>query len=161
MLMTFDESINACKNIDDWKFVTSFSVGGFEWAGFSKENPNQLIIISSQKTTILDCDNGKLENCIADYDEEELIAFCDKLPSEAILIAGQYGGKFPEVTNQREQIIIQETTQYIRTVTFISNQNKKTKIFESYGLYICGFSYNGDYFMIADDGGIIVLKRCC
>ena len=38
---------------------------------------------------------------------------------------------------------------------------KKTKIFESYGLYICGFSYNGDYFMIADDGGIIVLKRCC
>ena len=49
MLMTFDESINACKNIDDWKFVTSFSVGGFEWAGFSKENPNKLIIISSQK----------------------------------------------------------------------------------------------------------------
>lgn len=55
MLMTFDESINACKNIDDWKFVTSFSVGGFEWTGFSKENPNKLIIISSQKTTILDC----------------------------------------------------------------------------------------------------------
>ena len=161
MLMTFDESINACKNIDDWKFVTSFSVGGFEWTCFSKENPNKLIIISSQKTTILDCDNGKLENCIVDYDEEELIAFCDKLPSEAILIAGQYGGKFPEVTNQGEQIIIQETTQYIRTVTFISNQNKKTKIFESYGLYICGFSYNCDYFMIADDGGIIVLKRCC
>ena len=105
MLMTFDESINACKNIDDWKFVTSFSVGGFEWAGFSKENPNKLIIISSQKTTILDCDNGKLENCIVDYDEEELIAFCDKLPSEAILIAGQYGGKFPEVTNQGERII--------------------------------------------------------
>lgn len=49
MLMTFDESINACKNIDDWKFVTSFSVGGFEWASFSKENPNKLIIISSQK----------------------------------------------------------------------------------------------------------------
>ena len=48
MLMTFDESINACKNIDDWKFVTSFSVGGFEWTGFSKENPNKLIIISSQ-----------------------------------------------------------------------------------------------------------------
>ena len=116
MLMTFDESINACKNIDDWKFVTSFSVGGFEWAGFSKENPNKLIIISSQKTTILDCDNGKLENCIVDYDEEELIAFCDKLPSEAILIAGQYGGKFSEVTNQGEQIIIQETTEYIRTV---------------------------------------------
>ena len=46
-----------------------------------------MIIISSQKTTILDCDNGKIENCMIDYDEEELIAICDKLPDEQILIA--------------------------------------------------------------------------
>ena len=29
-----------------------------------------------------------------DYDEEELIAICDKLPDEQILIAGEYGGNF-------------------------------------------------------------------
>ena len=70
MLMNYDESIRACQHIDGWKFVTSFSVGGFEWLGFSKKISNKMIIISSQKTTILDCDNGKIENCMIDYDEE-------------------------------------------------------------------------------------------
>ena len=95
MLMTFDESINACKKIDGWKFVTSFSVGGLEWLGFSKESLNKMIIISSQKSTILDCSNGKLEDCTIGYDEEELIALCDKLSNEQISIAGQYGGELP------------------------------------------------------------------
>ena len=161
MLMTFDESINACKNIDGWEFVTSFSVGGFEWMGFSKESLNKMIIISSQKSTILDCNNGKLKNCIIEYDEEELIAICNKLPNEQILIAGQYGGELSKTTKQGEQVLIQEISEHIRTVTFIYNQDKKTKIFESYGPYICGFSYDGNYFMIAYDAGIIVLKRCC
>ena len=74
MGMKFDESLKACQNIEGWKFVTSFSVGGFEWLGFSKERPNKMIIISSQKTTILDCNSGELENCSIDYDEDELIA---------------------------------------------------------------------------------------
>lgn len=161
MLMTFDESINACKSIDGWEFVTSFSVGGFEWMGFSKESLNKMMIISSQKSTLLDCSTGKLENCIIEYDEEELIALCDKLPNEQILIAGQYGGKLPELTKQGEQVLIQEINEHIRSVTFIFNQGQKIKIFESYGLYICGFSYDGNYFMMASDAGIIVLKRCC
>ena len=68
MLMNYDESIRACQHIDGWKFVTSFSVGGFEWLGFSKKISNKMIIISSQKTTILDCDNVKIENCMIYYD---------------------------------------------------------------------------------------------
>ncbi len=161
MLMTFDESINACKNIDGWKFVTSLSVGGLEWIGFSIERPNKMIVISSQKSTILDCNNGKLENCIIEYDDEELIALCDKLPNEEISIAGQYGGKLPEITKQKEQVLIQETNEHTKTLTFIYDNNKKIKIFESYGLYTCGFSYDDNYFVIASDAGIIVLKRCC
>lgn len=160
MQMTFSESINVCQNIDGWEFVTSFSVGGFEWLGFSKENPNKIIIISSHKTTILDCDNGKLENCMIDYDEEELIAICDKLPDEQILLAGQYGGRLPVTTNKGEQVLIQETNEHIMTITFILNQGKKIKVYENYGAYICGFSYDGNYFVIASDGGIIVVKRC-
>lgn len=92
---------------------------------------------------------------------EELIAICDKLLNEQILIAGQYGGGLPERTKQGEQVLIQETSEHIRTVTFIYDQDKKIKIFESYGPYICGFSYDGNYFMIVDDAGIIVLKRFC
>ena len=159
MLMTFDESINACKKIDGWKFVTSFSVGGLEWLGFSKESLNKMIIISSQKSTILDCSNGKLEDCTIGYDEEELIALCDKLSNEQISIAGQYGGELPEITKQGEQVLIQETNEHIKIVTFYDS-NQKIKIFESYGLYTCGFSYDDNYFMIANDAGIIVLKRC-
>ena len=37
MLMNYDESIRARQHIDGWKLVTSFSVRGFEWLGFSKE----------------------------------------------------------------------------------------------------------------------------
>lgn len=161
MLMTFDESMNACKNICDWEFVTSFSVGGFEWMGFSKETTNKMIIISSQKSTILDCNSGKLDDCIVEYDEQELIAICDQLSNEQILIAGQYGGELPKTTPQGEQVLIQEKNEFIKTVTFIYNQDKKIKVFEGYGLYICGFSYDGNYFMMAEDAGVIVLKRCC
>lgn len=50
MLMNYDESIRACQHIDGWKFVTSFSVGGFEWLGFSKKISNKMIIISLLKT---------------------------------------------------------------------------------------------------------------
>ena len=117
MLMNYDESIRACQHIDGWKFVTSFSVGGFEWLGFSKKISNKMIIISSQKTTILDCDNGKIENCMIDYDEEELIAICDKLPDEQILIAGEYGGNLPDTTNKGERVLIQKTKEYINKNT--------------------------------------------
>ena len=45
------------------------------------------------------------------------------------------------------------------TITFILNQSDKIKVYENYGAYICGFSYDGNYFVIANDGGIIVIKR--
>lgn len=130
-------------------------------AVFTYNNSNKMIIISSQKTTILDCDNGKIENCMIDYDEEELIAICDKLPDEQILIAGEYGGNLPDTTNKGERVLIQKTKEYITTITFIPGQSDEIKVYENYGAYICGFSYDGKYFVIANAGGIIVIKRCC
>lgn len=153
------KAFEPASNIDGWKLVTSFSVGGFEWLGFSKEISNKMIIISSQKTTILDCNNGKTENCMIDYDEDELIAICDKLPNEQILIAGEYGGNLPDTTNKGERVLIQKTDEHITTITFILNQSDKIKVYENYGAYICGVSYDGNYFVIANDGGIIVIKR--
>lgn len=37
------------KKLNEWEFVDAFSVGGFEYMGFSNVSPNKLIIISSQK----------------------------------------------------------------------------------------------------------------
>lgn len=45
-------------------------------------------------------------------------------------------------------------------VTFISSQGKEIVIFWNYSAYICGFSYDGNYFVLADDGGVTVIKRC-
>ena len=98
-------------------------------------------------------------NCMIDYDEDELIAICDKLPNEQILIAGEYGGNLPDTTNKDERVLIQKTDEHITTITFILNQSDKIKVYENYGAYICGFSYDGNYFVIANDGGIIVIKR--
>lgn len=159
MMMNSIESLEALKKIDDWDIITNFSVGGFEWLGFSKEEPNKLICISSQKTTILNCDDGKLEECEVDYDEEELIAICNQLPNEQISIAGQYGGKLPILSGKGEKVVIHTTEEHIMTITFISAQGKETVIYWNYSAYICGFSYDGNYFVLADDGGITVIKR--
>lgn len=157
--MNSRESLEAIKKIDGWDVVADFSVGGFEWLGFSKKEPNKLICISSQKTTILNCDDGKLEECEIDYDEKELIALCNLLPNEQILIAGQYGGNLPELSGKGEQVTIHRTKEHIMTITFVSEQGREIVIYRNYNAYICGFSYDGNYFVLADDGGITVIKR--
>lgn len=55
-----------------------------------------------------------------DYDEEGLIAICDKLPDERILIAGEYGGNIPGTTNKGERVLIQKTSEHITTITIYS-----------------------------------------
>ena len=87
-MMNDIECIEAYKKIKGWELVISFSAGGFEWLGFSKENPNKMICISSQKTTILNCDSGEISECNVVYDEQELIAICDELANEQITIVG-------------------------------------------------------------------------
>lgn len=159
-MMNEIECIEAYKKVNGWELVTSFSVGGFEWLGFSKEKPNKMICISSQKTTILNCDSGEIEECDADYDEQELIAICDLLPKEQITIVGQYGGELPLTSGKGEQVIIQKSKEHIMTITFVAIDGGETIIYHSYSAYICGFSYDGNYFVLANDGGIVVIKRC-
>lgn len=158
-MMTAIDTANACKSINGWKISASFSVGGFEWLAFSKEQPGKMIIISSQKTTIVDCNNGKIVECNIAFDETELIAYCDRLPDEKLSIAGEYGGTLPSISGKGEKIIINTTDDHIMRIVFVKNMISRTLIYHSYNAYICGFSYDGDYFVLADDGGILILKR--
>lgn len=103
-MMNYADCMEAYKNIDGWQVITSFSVGGFEWLGFSKEQPNKMICISSQKTTIVNCDSGEVEDCIVDYDEQERIAICDRLQNEQMEITGQFGGDLPLVSAKGEKV---------------------------------------------------------
>lgn len=103
-MITPSESVSIINNIENWKMSAYFSVGGFEWLGFSKNQPNKMIIIFSQKNTLVNCDNGKTEECLIDCDEEEFVAICEQLPSKEISIIGQYNGKLPNISANGEKL---------------------------------------------------------
>lgn len=158
-MMTSTDTFNACQKIKGWKISANFSVGGFEWLAFSKKQPEKMIVISSQRTTIVDCNNGIIEDCNIVFDENELIAYCDKLPNEELCIVGEYGGTLPSLSGKGEKADIIKTNNHIMRILFSINRIDETLIYHSYDAYICGFSYDGDYFVLADDGGILILKR--
>lgn len=142
----------------DWELVKEVVVGGLEWVGFSKVNTRKLLCISSQKTTIIDCFSGEILECSCEYDEEATIAYCDELPNEEITIAGCYGGKLPDSSVQGDSVSVNKEN-FITTVLFSSAQGNKSMIFRNYGFYTCGFSYDGKYFVFAQDAGVTVLRK--
>ena len=158
-MMSSKDIYDACKKINDWEITAHFSVGGFEWLAFSKEHRGKMIIISSQRTTIVDCDNGTIEDCDIIFDETELIAYCDRLPDEDLHLAGQYGGSIPHTSDKGEKVIIETNDKHIMKIYFVSSPRDSQLIYYSYDAYLCGFSYDGDHFVLADDGGMIILKR--
>lgn len=151
------------QTLSDWKLIVEKSVGGLEWIGFSKQSPSKLLCISSQKCTLIDCFDTTVTECDADYDEEFFVAICDQLPNEEIDIAGQYGGGLPLSTVRGEHVRIKtdyvNETNVVFTVTFTSASNESYEIYRNYGYYTCGFSYDGNYFVFAQDAGITILER--
>ncbi|MBO4524117.1 MAG: hypothetical protein J5723_05470 [Ruminococcus sp.] len=158
-MMTSIDTLNACKSIKGWEVTATFSVGGFEWLAFSKERHGKMIIISSQRTTIVDCNNGAIDDCEIILDEKELIAYCDRLPDEELYIAGQFGGSLPQKTDNGEKVTVKVDDNHIMHIYFTAGFLNKTLIYYNYEAYICGFSYDGTYFVIADDGGVLILKK--
>lgn len=141
-----------------WKLVKEFVVGGLEWVGFSKINSGKLLCISSQKSTLTDCDSGETLRCNCEYDEQSLIAYCDELPDEEISIAGDYGGNLPDCSIQGDRVKVNKEDPKT-TVIFSSAIGKKHVIFNDYGFYTCGFSHDGKYFVFAQDVGVTLLKK--
>ena len=156
------------KTLNNWGFVDSFSVGGFEYMGFSEKKPNKLIIISSQKETVYDCDNKSLTEAGIDIDEKEYTAMCDLFPDEIIHIASYWGGSLPHSTPQGDQVEISYYGDHVTSmgkelrlqkIYFVDGTGNKTLIYDDYPCYVCGFSHDGKYFALADDGGLTVIRR--
>ena len=150
---------DACNSIKNWSVTAAFSVGGFEWLAFSKESRGKMIVISAQRTTIVDCNTGIAEDCNIVFDEQELLAYCDRLPDEALHLAGQYGGKLPHVSAKGESVVVKTNDAHRMKIVFVSGFFHRKLIYDCYDAYVCGFSYDGDYFVLADDGGILILGR--
>ena len=163
-----------------WEPVTSFGVGGQEWIGFSRKQPNQLLVISSQKTTLVDCATGQMRPCECEYDEDTLTAVCSLIPDEFILLAGQYGGELPMSTEVGDSVRVEARPdpeydyRYNRYFVFYTplqlkgflarlrhgfSESAEHLLYAQMGYYTCGFSYNGEYFVLAEDAGITILKR--
>lgn len=76
-------------NITGWSKVAEFSVGGLMWVGFSKRQPYRLLCISSQYTSLVDCNTGDIAECDAECDEESCVALTFYLPDEVIDFSGK------------------------------------------------------------------------
>lgn len=164
--MNIQQQEKALKQLNGWELISSFSVGGFEYFGLSKKYPNKVIIIASLKNTILDCDTGLLQECEVEYDEKSFLAICDTLEDD-FSISGQYGGTISHRSRQGDCVdirivgrtMIGDKELQIQQITFIDKFENGIIIYCGYPIYVCGFSYDGNYFVFADDGWIYVLKR--
>lgn len=151
--------------IIEWTKIAEFSVGGLLYIGFSNKWSNKLLCISSQYSSLLNCDNGEMTECEADYDEESFTAICSDLPNETVCIYGPFGGKPILNTDKNEKINIlcfkekHGNKTLIRTRVFFQTSMNEVEIFNDYGFYTCSFSLCGNYFVFSQDTGITVLKR--
>lgn len=145
--------------LSKWECVAEFAVGGLEWIGFSEKYPEKLLCISSQKTTVFDCENATIHDSYCEYDEDSFTAICDLLPNEEIAISGQYGGNPIWHTAKKESVKVQTASDFITTVSFIDDVGNESIIFNNYGFYTCGFNCVGTYFVFSHDGGITVLRK--
>lgn len=148
-----------------WSKVTEFTVGGFMWVGFSRRQPGKLLCISSQYISLVDCNTGEITECDADYDEENHIAISSCLPDEVVGIYGEYGGCPVQNTDKGERITVQKQEELygnkivIRVKVYFGTPDSEVEIHNNYGYYTCSFSPCGNYFVFAEDAGIIILKR--
>ena len=76
-----------------------------------------------------------------------------------INISGQYGGKISHSTQKNDKVRIEIFADNQAAVYFANDSQSETVIFENYGFNTCGFSYNGEYFVFAQDAGITLLRR--
>ena len=149
----------AVDGLTDWEYVKELSVGGLEWVGFSKEYSNKLLCISSQKCTLIDCKTGDFDECDCEHDELTYTALCSLLPNEVINFSGQYGGEILHATLKNDKVRIEHSTGNQTVVYFANDSQFETIIFNDYGFYTCGFSYDGEYFVFAQDVGITLLRK--
>ena len=74
-----------------WEKET-FAVGGLTYLGFSNLQTEKLVVISSQRQSVIDCRTWEKIDCEGSYDEENLVACAEPLGDELIPIAGEVGG---------------------------------------------------------------------
>lgn len=168
--------VNQTIKIDEpngWR-KTVFAIGGLSEIGFSKQNPNLILIISSQGRGVIDCQKSELierDNDTNWYwiNSYELTAQgIGVLSNEKILVSGLHGGGLPLSNKDGDDLLYMATEWPIIDIILQPNFKsiyKETeakecfRIFHDYELRAYGFSYDGETFVLATSSEINIYRK--
>lgn len=153
---------------------TVFAIGGLSEIGFSKQNSNLLLIISSQGRGLVDCKSSELIE--RDYDTnwdwidsyEMTAQGIGILSNEQIFVSGLHGGGLPLMNRNGDGLLYMATEWPIIDIIFEPNfksiykENEAKecfRIFHDYELRAFGFSYDGETFVIATSSEINIYRK--
>jgi len=165
--------IPAAETPNGWVHKGVFAVGGFEYFGFTKTS-SMMLVISSQGRGLYDLEkNDLIARDDSTFEIDETFLICDGfdvLQGEKFLLAGKYDGSMLPVSNSRHENLRKVSPLYpCEDLIFqppfedclLKGHNKNcVRIYRGF-LYCYGFSFCGNYFVIADDGGITYWEREC
>ncbi len=157
---------------DNWEFE-HFSVGGLTEVGFSEQNPNLLLVISSNGRGLFDC--SKLEKVERDPDDEFDVDYSNmscfgigELKNEKIRIAGLHGGGLPTGNSNGDSLEIMALdwpkTDIIFQPKWTSvyserDTEKCYKVYSPDSMKVYGFSKTGNYFVIGTSSDLLIFKK--
>ena len=168
--------VNQTKATDEpngWKKNT-FAIGGLTEIGFSKQNPDLLLVISSQGRGVIDCQNSKLieRDNDTNWDWIDSYEMTSKgiglLSNEKIHVSGLHGGGLPLMNKNGDNLLYMATEWPIIDIIFEPNfksiykENEAKecfRIFHDYELRAYGFSYDGETFVIATSSEIDIYRK--
>jgi hypothetical protein len=168
--------VNQTKEIDEpngWR-KTVFAIGGLSEIGFSKQNPNLLLVVSSRGRGVIDCQKSELierdDDTNSDWiDSYEMTAQgIGILSNEKILVSGLHGGGLPLMNKNGDGLLYMATEWPIIDIIFEPNFKSIYKenevkecfrIFHDYELRTYGFSYDGETFVIATSSEINIYRN--
>lgn len=148
-----------------WEKET-FAIGGLVYLGFSAVQTEKLVVISSQRQSVIDCRTWEKTYCTENYDERDLIACAEPLGDELVPIAGEGGGGMRRSSPlgdgldradpfwPKEQIIFMP-----RYTIWQQHPEACTVIFDDYEPMAFGFSRCGNYMAVGTSSEVDIFKR--
>ena len=168
--------VNQTKIVDEpngWKKST-FAIGGLTEIGFSKHNPNLLLVISSQGRGIIDCEKNELIERDNDTNWDWINSYemtsqgIGVLSDEIICVSGLHGGGLPLMNKNGDGLLYMATEWPTIDLIFEPNfksiykeneANECFRIFHDCELRTYGFSYDGETFIIATSSEINIYRN--
>lgn len=148
-----------------WQEET-LSIGGLMYVGFSEIHTDQIVCISSQHQSVIDCRTGERRYVEELYVENDLIAYLDGIESEQVHIAGEGGGGLRRYSTDGN--ILQQIAPFWpkEQIVFMPNwcscwSSPKDCwiVSDEYEIKAYGFNKPGDVFIIATSSDLIIYKK--